>query len=98
MIGWSTARAKVKRSLFFRCINNDQLCYWLPQFILEARNKKGDEYIGCTIYASCTAIQHVFQENVVGSNGPSDYVFKDSYLCTLSVLDSKLKNLHSGST
>ena len=26
-------------------INNDQLGYWLPRFILEIQNKKGSEYI-----------------------------------------------------
>ena len=63
---------------------------------MEARNKKGEEYIGSTLYVLCAAIQRFVREDRVGSNGASVDIFKDSnFMHFLSVLDSKLKDLHS---
>ena len=77
-------------------INNDQLGYWLPRFVLEVQNKKGSEYIGSTIYALCAGIQRFVREDRVASNKVTVDIFKDSNFAYFqSALNSKLIDLHS---
>ena len=37
-------------------IDNESLSYWLPRFIVEVRNQKGEFYNGSTLYGLCAGI------------------------------------------
>ena len=46
-------------------IDNQQLGRWFPRFIMEARDQRGNEYIGRSIYALCAAVQRYIRESRV---------------------------------
>ena len=78
-------------------ISNQQLSSWLPRFVVEARNQKGEEYNGSIMYYSlCAGVQRFVREDRACSNSVNIDIFKDMIFAYFrSVLDSVLKELHA---
>ena len=76
---WSDYRANKSEDVppSLEGIGNEQLSCWLPRLILEARNKKGEQYIGRSLYCLCAAIQRFVREERVRHNGATVDIFKD---------------------
>ena len=77
-------------------ITNEQLNYWLSQFIVEVKNKNGESYTGGTLYSLCSGVQRYIRgKRAVSSEGEALDIYKDpKFVYFRSVFDSVLKNLH----
>ena len=77
-------------------ISNEQLSYWMPRFVVEARNQKGKQYTPTSLYALCVGIQRFVRESRIKTNKLPVDIFKDpAFALFRSVFDSTLKDLHS---
>ena len=77
-------------------IDNEQLGYCLPRFVIEARNRKGGAYIPSSLYSLCTGIQRFVRNESVKIGGPTLDIYKDpGFVLFRNVLDNTLKELHS---
>ena len=80
-------------------ITNEHLNYWLSRFVVEVRNKQGNQYQGSSLYGLCAGAQRQVraQRRILADQGQIAEIdiFKDgSFTYFRSVLDSVLKDLH----
>lgn len=73
-------------------ISNEDLNKWLARFVVEARNKEGEEYKGGTLYSLCSGIQRYIREKRKGAE-PIDVYKGTSFNFFRRAFDSVLKDL-----
>ena len=77
-------------------ISDEDLSLWLPRFIMEVRNQKGELYNGGTLYGLCAGIQRYIREDRVSNGGMPVDIYKDPCFSKFRcVFDSVLKDLCS---
>ena len=69
----------------------EAISFWLPKFIVEVRNKKGESYPPDTLYGLCCGLQRSLKENDLLINFFTDKSFNK----TREVLDAYMKKLKS---